>query len=301
VLCCRSFIEFGGSKGSCALVSRFGGGVVSGPRDKDATAGMREFRFIIAFSLVVFCAAPPAMAQLAEPPKQAIDDPRYPICEMIESAARTNALPIEFFVRLIWQESRFHPDEIGPLTRSGQHAQGIAQFMPGTAMERQLYEPFNPAAALPKSGEFLAELRSEFGNLGLAAAGYNAGPQRVRDYLAGLRELPLETRNYVLAITGRPVEDWARPAKEAEASKTSEPQVNSTPVNCQELLVRLERTPHRFLAQWQDRNVPSWCRGLAHPDPSMCGPVHQRQPATTAFSQLKSKSRVHLVKASLRY
>ena len=86
--------------------------------------------------------------------------------------------------------------------------------MPGTAMERQLFEPFNPAAALPKSGEFLAELRNEFGNLGLAAAAYNAGPQRLRDYLAGLsHDLPLETRNYVLAITGRPVEDWAASGK----------------------------------------------------------------------------------------
>ena len=70
------------------------------------------------------------------------------------------------------------------MTRSGQRAQGIAQFMPGTADERGLLDPFNPVQALPKSAEFLAELRSEFGNLGLAAAAYNAGPRRVRDWLA---------------------------------------------------------------------------------------------------------------------
>ena len=274
--------------------------VASDPRDKGATAGMREFRFVVAFSLVVFCAAPPAMAQLAEPPQQAIDDPRYPICEMIELAARTNALPVEFFVRLIWQESRFHPDEIGPLTRSGQHALGIAQFMPGTAMERQLYEPFNPAAALPKSGEFLAELRDEFGNLGLAAAGYNAGPQRVRDYLAGLHDLPLETRNYVRAITGRPVEDWARPARDGDAGTPIDAEANRAPVNCRELLVRLERTPNRLTAQWQDRNVPSWCRALHHPDVSVCGPVHSRPSPVTALSLVKSRSRLHLIKASWR-
>ena len=63
--------------------------------------------------------------------------------------------------------------------------------MPGTAAERGPFEPFNPVEALPKSGEFLAELRDEFGNLGLAAAAYNAGPQRLRDFLAGLRDLPL--------------------------------------------------------------------------------------------------------------
>jgi hypothetical protein len=269
-------------------------------RHKAATAPMHKYRLLIAFSVLVFCAAPRAMAQSSDALQQATDDPRSPICQMIESAARANALPIDFFVQLIWQESRLRPDEIGPLTRSGQHALGIAQFMPGTAIERQLYEPFNPAAALPKSGEFLAELRSEFGNLGLAAAAYNAGPQRLRDYLAGLRDLPLETRNYVLAITGRPVEDWATSGKDSDASKAADAQANRTPVNCRELLVRLERTPNRLSAQWQGRNVPSWCRGLQHPDMSVCGPVHQRQPAITMTSQLKSRSHLHLIKASLR-
>ena len=265
---------------------------------------MRKFRLIIVLlllSLLVICTTPRAMAQLAEPPKQATDNSRYPICEMIKSAAQVNALPLDFFVRLIWQESRFHPDEIGPLTRSGQRALGIAQFMPGTAMERQLFEPFNPAAALPKSGEFLAELRNEFGNLGLAAAAYNAGPQRLRDYLAGLsHDLPLETRNYVLAITGRPVEDWAASGKDSDVGKTADPQANNTPVNCRELLVRLERTPNPLIAQWQGRNVPSWCRALQHPDLSVCGPVHSRPSVTTALGQLKSRSHVHLIKASLR-
>ncbi len=56
------------------------------------------------------------------------------ICLLIESAALSNELPIEFFVRLIWQESRFEADAIGPSTRSGKHALGIAQFMPGTRL-----------------------------------------------------------------------------------------------------------------------------------------------------------------------
>src|SRR5262249_10296742 len=65
--------------------------------------------------------------------------------------------------------------------------------------------------ALPKSAEFLRELRAQFGNLGLAAAAYNAGPQRVRDWLAGKRTLPSETRIYVRNVTGRSVQEWARP------------------------------------------------------------------------------------------
>jgi hypothetical protein len=51
-------------------------------------------------------------------------------------------------------------------------------------------------------------LRLQFGNLGLAAAAYNAGPKRVLDWLAKKRKLPQETQNYVLTITGRPAERW---------------------------------------------------------------------------------------------
>src|SRR5215475_7670701 len=135
------------------------------------------------------------------------------ICLMIESAARENGLPLEFFARVIWQESRFQADAVGPMTRHGTQAQGIAQFMPGTASERGLLDPFNPVQALPKSAEFLAELRDQFGNLGLAAAAYNAGPHRVQEWLAGTGPMPGETRHYVAAITGSTVEDWARAEK----------------------------------------------------------------------------------------
>ena len=136
-------------------------------------------------------------------------DAREAMCLMIESAATASNLPLEFFARVIWQESRFRADAIGPMTRRGQRAQGIAQFMPGTASERGLLDPFNPVQALPKSAAFLAELRDQFGNLGLAAAAYNAGPRRVLEWLAGTGGMPQETRSYVLAITGSAVEDWA--------------------------------------------------------------------------------------------
>ena len=156
--------------------------------------------------------APPA-APPAAPAPPASQNVRKSVCLIVESAARANGLPLEFFARVIWQESRFQADAVGPRTRSGARAHGIAQFMPGTAAERRLLDPFDPVQALPKSAEFLAELRGQFGNLGLAAAAYNAGPQRVRDWMAGTRTLPTETRRYVLAITGTPADDWARGAK----------------------------------------------------------------------------------------
>ena len=44
-------------------------------------------------------------------------DTREAICLMIESAARASDLPLEFFARVIWQESRFQSDAVGPVTR----------------------------------------------------------------------------------------------------------------------------------------------------------------------------------------
>jgi len=56
------------------------------------------------------------------------------ICQMVESAAAAHGLPFEFFARVIWQESRFRSDAVGPVTRSGRQAQGSCclQCRPGT-------------------------------------------------------------------------------------------------------------------------------------------------------------------------
>ncbi len=142
-------------------------------------------------------ASPPAAGANGETVEQAL-------CRMIEGAANRHDLPVDFFTRLIWRESSFRGDAVSP-----KGAQGIAQFMPGTAAERGLEDPFDPEAALPASAALLADLRTRFGNLGLAAAAYNAGPARVERWLAGQGGLPLETQDYLLFITGRAAEDWA--------------------------------------------------------------------------------------------
>jgi soluble lytic murein transglycosylase-like protein len=170
---------------------------------------------------------------------------REAMCLMIESAAKAAGLPLEFFSRVIWQESRFRPDAVGPMTRNGERAQGIAQFMPGTASERRLLDPFDPVQALPKSAEFLNELRSEFGNLGLAAAAYNAGPRRVREWIEGSGPMPAETRNYVLAITGVAVDDWKNASDHAPA--------RASVSSCRELMALLQRAPNPFIAGLEQR------------------------------------------------
>ena len=204
-------------------------------------------RVAAALLFLLALAGTDASAETAEPDQQPgkQQDKQQSICLMIESAAGANRIPLEFFARVIWQESRFRPDAVGPMTRSGSRALGIAQFMPRTAAERGLLDPFDPVQALPKAAEFLRELRAEFGNLGLAAAAYNAGPQRLRDYLAGRGGMPAETRAYVSAITGMTVDEWA-----AMRERDLEPKPAP---GCTELIALLNRSPNPFVQELEKR------------------------------------------------
>jgi hypothetical protein len=144
----------------------------------------------------------PSSAIVGEEPPT-VGDLVEKICPAIGREASLNALPVEFFTRLIWQESRFDPQ-----ARSHKGAEGIAQFMPGTARWRGLVNAYDALEALRESARWLGELREQFGNLGLAAAAYNAGPGRVRSWLNGQGGLPAETRHYVRVITGRTADEW---------------------------------------------------------------------------------------------
>src|SRR6187402_1779431 len=139
------------------------------------------------------------------------------ICRTLAQAAADNELPEEFFTRLIWQESRFDPAAVSPAG-----AQGIAQFMPQTAAMRGLVNAFEPLEALRESASYLRELRTTFrGNLGLAAAAYNAGPGAVEAWMAGRGTLPFETQAYVRIVTGYAAEAWtSKPAPQMEPSTT---------------------------------------------------------------------------------
>ena len=134
---------------------------------------------------------------------QAPVSPTEQFCRALKEAAEESGIPVPFFARLLWQESRFKSNEV---SQAG--AQGVAQFMPETAAEVGLDDPFDAMKALPASAKFLRKLRDDFGNLGLAAAAYNAGPGRIQKWLARESELPRETRDYVRIITGTKAEDW---------------------------------------------------------------------------------------------
>src|SRR6185312_14792753 len=84
-------------------------------------------------------------------------------CQMIESAARSSDLPVELITRLFWIESRFRANVTSP-----KGAQGIAQFMPDTAAERGLTNPFDPEEAIPAAARLLKDMKQQFGNIGMA-------------------------------------------------------------------------------------------------------------------------------------
>ncbi|MGQ0445536.1 MAG: lytic transglycosylase domain-containing protein [Beijerinckiaceae bacterium] len=168
-----------------------------------------------------------------------IESTEMSVCRLIESSARTQSLPVAFLTRLIWQESSFRPNAISPAG-----AQGVAQFMPRTAGERGLANPFDPEEAIPKSAELLAGLKQRFGNLGLAAAAYNAGPSRVANWLAGYGNLPAETRGYVLSITRHPVEDWTGGA----AAETMAGSAVSSKQSCLQTTAAIRRSVPRSVA-----------------------------------------------------
>lgn len=242
---------------------------------------------MLRFAVTVFLALlPAATAAVAEDAGETSDRPgnddtrrqvQQSVCLMVESAARANALPVEFFVRLIWQESRFRPGAIGPRTRTGKHALGIAQFMPSTAAERNLLDPLNPVEALPKAAEFLKELHNEFGNLGLAAAAYNAGPARVRGWLAGTASMPGQTRAYVRAVTGNSVDDWAagQDAKAKVGDGTS----------CATLMATLRQPPTTFLGALEQHVVT----GTLQPWGAILGAKASRSEILDRYAALQQK------------
>lgn len=216
---------------------------------KQVRRGITGLLFVAALAFASSAGAQVGAEEAAAPqqPASAMTNTRESMCLIIESAARAHDLPLEFFARVIWQESRFQADAVGPLTRSGGRAQGIAQFMPGTASERRLLDPFDPVQALPKSAEFLSELRGQFGNLGLAAAAYNAGPRRVQEWLDGKGYMPAETRNYVVAITGSTVDDWSAAGRDGRLGRPA------PTTGCRELMALLQRAPNPFVTQLELR------------------------------------------------
>ena len=231
------------------------------------------------------------------------------ICRAVEEDAAENGLPVEFFARVIWQESRFNARAV---SRKG--AQGIAQFMPRTADWHGLADPFDPIAALSHSAAYLHELRQKFGNLGLAAAGYNAGPHRVSEWLAGKSALPGETRNYVAIITGWTADEWASPAPPQTAETTIPQGIPCTRLanlilapkpQAQRIAAYVPRWGAQLTANWSESRAWATYRALQKQYAALIGDrepivLHARMPgmgmATRTIIRIGDDDRRYLLK-----
>jgi hypothetical protein len=111
------------------------------------------------------------------------------------AALRWN-VPMNVLAAQLYAESGFNP-----FARSPAGAEGIAQFMPGTAGTYGLRNPFDPVAAIDAQAHLMSDLLKQFdGKVALALAGYNAGAGAVEQY-GGVPPYA-ETRAYVSKILG---------------------------------------------------------------------------------------------------
>ena len=94
--------------------------------------------------------------------------------EPLAAAARRWRVSAALLAAQLLAESNFNPFAVSPAG-----AQGIAQFMPGTAAAYGLADPFDPVAAIDAQAHLMSDLIRQLGTPELALAGYNAGPGAV--------------------------------------------------------------------------------------------------------------------------
>jgi hypothetical protein len=114
----------------------------------------------------------------------------------IERAAARWNVSAGLLAAQLLAESNFNPYAV-----SGAGAQGIAQFMPGTAASYGLGDPFDAPAAIDAQARLMSDLLHQFdGAIPLALAAYNAGPGAV-EACDCVPDIP-ETEAYVARILG---------------------------------------------------------------------------------------------------
>jgi hypothetical protein len=127
------------------------------------------------------------------PPAPAMTEPG-PFAQLIHDAAKKHGVDEKLIQHVILVESNYNPRAV-----SRRQAQGLMQLLPQTAAKYSVADVFDPAQNIDAGTHYLKDLLRRFGgDLKLALAAYNAGPELVERY-GGVPPYP-ETKSYVRKI-----------------------------------------------------------------------------------------------------
>ena len=99
-----------------------------------------------------------------------------PYADLFRAAGAEHGIQPSILAAVAKTESAFDPTAV-----SHAGAQGLMQFMPGTAAEMGV-DPWDPASSIDGAARYLTQNLRRFGSLELALAAYNAGPGAVQRY-----------------------------------------------------------------------------------------------------------------------
>lgn len=125
---------------------------------------------------------------------------------LIAAQETAHGIPAGLLHRQLYEESHYRTDIIYGPTVSSVGAEGIAQFMPATARDYGITNPFDPSQEIPAAARMMADLHREFGSWSLALAAYNWGSGNVAKWIntgVGVNDgpMPAQTVAYVQDIT----------------------------------------------------------------------------------------------------
>jgi len=149
------------------------------------------------------------------PPAPTVEDVTGPFGKLIHEAAAKHGVDEDLVKGVIAVESNFNPKAV-----SRKQAQGLMQLLPETAARYSVVNIFDPAQNIDAGTHYLKDLLEQYGgNLRLALAAYNAGPEMVERY----RGVPpfRETQTYVKKITSNLASAKKKPAGSAAANLAS--------------------------------------------------------------------------------
>jgi soluble lytic murein transglycosylase-like protein len=130
-----------------------------------------------------------------------------PFGNLIHAAAAKHGVDEGLITQVIAVESNFNPRAV-----SRKRAQGLMQLLPKTAARYSVANVFDPAQNIDAGTHYLKDLLARYqGNLPLALAAYNAGPDMVERY-GGIPPFP-ETQKYVRQITTKVARQQKNPTK----------------------------------------------------------------------------------------